>query len=467
MRPPVVAHMQLLRATDADGRPAGRLELRYAERLPARLKFFYEGEVRVLRDDGVAPDPVAGDGNYSALVPLPEDGTTELVGDVARAPVELAATTPLDPEKGLLVRDLSVVNDSSRTKDPCKSTSTDDAKKKWTFGYLLTQMAKGVSPSVFATAWLEEWSEKNKNISDDLVEPVQGGNNREVAAEALRQWRCVSGATKCCRAFELDEQSDFVTNPGDPNDPFQQCAAQAESKPLLMNKAPFRLLAIVNRLDLRGNLFFDEALAGELRFVFSVLDLQQKDTATGACVGMEQIHQPRARCRRALQRPHRRPQHRDPRVHGRPRRPRPAVKAWGPQRPRYNNLNGSSPSDSDYRSRLQTITDTVVVAGSGVPSGRIAAPCFVSAPTRRRTSRPVQLREFKIDRRDPRARAADHQATPQQASSPITRARPRGDFCWPTYIRDNLDAVLAETHVVPALEPLTGLAVPGRRDHPR
>ena len=46
------------------------------------------------------------------------------------------------------------------------------------------------------------------------------------------------------------------------------------STTLAMNRAPFRLLAIVNRFDLRKSpRRFGEGASGELRFVFSPLDL--------------------------------------------------------------------------------------------------------------------------------------------------------------------------------------------------
>jgi hypothetical protein len=53
---------------------------------------------------------------------------------------------------------------------------------------------------------------------------------------------------------------------------------------LAMNKAPFRLLAIANRFDLRNNRRFGEGTSGELRFVFSILNLDDSgEDNEGTC----------------------------------------------------------------------------------------------------------------------------------------------------------------------------------------
>ena len=160
----------------------------------------------------------------------------------------------IDPESSVLVRDHLVVDDSARTQDPCLSRSAADASKKWTFGYLMSQMANGVTPSSFARSWLTTWETSTTINGDPLVEirPDPVGDpfitNRKPLATLVREaWERASGGTT-----------------------------------LAMNKAPFRLLAIVNRFDLRkAPRNFGEGTSGELRFVFSVLDLNS--SSTGAC----------------------------------------------------------------------------------------------------------------------------------------------------------------------------------------
>src|SRR6186713_1491737 len=157
---------------------------------------------------------------------------------------KLASGFYIDPESSFLVRDVAVVEDPARTQDPCRSTSSADASKKWTFGYLMSQMANGVSPSAFARSWLASWENSTTVNGDPLVEvrpdPSQPISNTKPLARLVREaWERASGGTT-----------------------------------LAMNKAPFRLLAIVNRFDLRkAPRNFGEGASGELRFVFSVLNL--------------------------------------------------------------------------------------------------------------------------------------------------------------------------------------------------
>ena len=153
----------------------------------------------------------------------------------------------MDPASSFLVTDVAVVEDGARTKDPCKSTSALDSDMKWTFGYLMKQMANGASPSAFARSWLTSWENSTTVNNDPLVEvrPVASDglvNNWKPLATLVREgWERASGGTT-----------------------------------LAMNKAPFRLLAIVNRFDLRkAPRNFGEGSSGELRFVFSVLDLDR------------------------------------------------------------------------------------------------------------------------------------------------------------------------------------------------
>jgi hypothetical protein len=158
----------------------------------------------------------------------------------------------MDPESSFLVRDHLVVDDPTRTQDPCLSKSASDANKKWTFGYLMSQMANGATASAFARSWLTSWETSTTVNGDPLVEigpdPVNDPfiTNRKPLATLIRQaWEQASGGTT-----------------------------------LAMNKAPFRLLAIVNRFDLRkAPRRFGEGTSGELRFVFSVLDLQSGSTS--------------------------------------------------------------------------------------------------------------------------------------------------------------------------------------------
>jgi hypothetical protein len=149
-------------------------------------------------------------------------------------------------QKCLLITDLSVVEDPTRTFDPCTGVGTPMAP--WTFGRLMTDMANtpvsGIDPSDFARRWLRSW-EVSQSINHDPVPARKPG----MASTILRAWQAVSGGP---------------------------------DKPLSMARAPFRLIAIVNRLDLRGNFTYGGAVGddrchpacttGEGRFIFCFCD---------------------------------------------------------------------------------------------------------------------------------------------------------------------------------------------------
>lgn len=162
--------------------------------------------------------------NYNNLKP----------GDVVPL-YRIGTTSSIDPEKSLVIRDLSVVQDASRTFNPCTNTGTPMGK--WTFGYLMTQLANqsqtGIDPRVFTRNMLNKW----------LTPPT------------------VNGFTPTVR----QKMQDIIIAPW-------EAASGGPGQPLDLSKAPFRLLSIVNRIDLRRNNGFGGRDAGEGRFVFSAID---------------------------------------------------------------------------------------------------------------------------------------------------------------------------------------------------
>ena len=147
--------------------------------------------------------------------------------------------------KSLMITDLSVVEDPSRTFDPCTGAGT--RMGAWTFGRLMTDICNpsltGIDPGDFVRRWIRSW-QKDQEINFDTV----GNRNPEIVAQVLQDWEAASGG------------------PG---------------RPLDLSIAPFRLLAIVNRLDLRGNPGYGVAngddpcnpsnIGGEGRFVFCLV----------------------------------------------------------------------------------------------------------------------------------------------------------------------------------------------------
>ena len=139
----------------------------------------------------------------------------------------------IDIERVLMITDLKVVEHPIYT-DP-KSPAP-----YWTFKHLMTQMSGKVPPSKFVENWLNQW------LEDQTV-----GHGVAVARSAMNDliiapWRKASGGGK------LD-----------------------------LNKAPFKLLAIVNRMDLRSVDGTEVRSAGEGRLVFGMLDSEGKPLGRG------------------------------------------------------------------------------------------------------------------------------------------------------------------------------------------
>jgi cytochrome c553 len=487
--PPRVKSMELFPQV---GAAMARLEISYEETLPPQLKILDNETVRTLRDDGQEPDRIAGDGIYSTLIPvtpgmmqsalnmplgqaqdlprlmseLPQDGSRGLAlplhptrSEGASPPViALETLVNPDPERVLLVRDVAVVEDALRTSDPCISTDPTDANKKWTFGYLIGQMANqaktGISPSKFATEWLKEWSAKSRTVNSDTVRPVNYFPYRKVAAEALRQWRCHSGMSKCCNIFPLDADGDFDAT----KQVVKDCNTEASTKSLQMNKAPFRLLAIVNRLDLRHNMFFGEGLAGELRFVFGVLDLDVLQTNSDACFTRQIIHWDRPLTGN------------EPSERGNPtstvileyavdRKSQADVVAWANQ---WNQLDAQDfntrAGHHFYTTQLEAITESVVTAGKGAGKNRANGSELIRIRTNESGDDAFwQLREFVINSTAKVPRSATIKQTPsKQWADGAPRESQLADW-----INQNETAILNKRHKVPNTDPITGKALLG------
>lgn len=150
-------------------------------------------------------------------------GTFDCDGDAANgcesATACASATCGVNPDAELLITAVSVVDDPVRTQ----------GSGAWTFGTLMRQMNGGRDPSELVRAWLRTWEQ------DQFIGPSFVPARPAIHPLVLGPWEMLSGG---------------------PN------------QPLDFNLAPFRLLAIVNRMDLRK----ENVHAGEGRFVFGVLD---------------------------------------------------------------------------------------------------------------------------------------------------------------------------------------------------
>lgn len=411
--PPLVERATIRLLEDPSDATPTLLQVLFAkdERIEKSVTLTLDDEPITLTDDGTGGDEKAGDGVFSAVIHfdakafaleqmrrqrLAEEGLTvpkfdqrAQVGidkirffppDQIKPGIDidlagfLGIAAAVDPERELLVHDVAVVNDPARTFDPCTGAGTPLGP--WTFGFLMQQMANqpatGIDPAVFVRRWLKNW-EANQTINGFPV-----AQRLNIQTQIINPWPKLP-----------DGRLDLA-------------------------HAPFRLLAIVNRIDLRQNLIYGGGSAGELRFVFGVVNLNQcLSNPNAGVLQFTTIFE-----------------------YGVKKKNCPALHAYAKQWHDLGSLVLGSPA---YNAALQAITDPVVKAGAdpAKPNG--------SALNQLRTNEialaaPWELREFNIVASGQLAEVTVKQ-TPDLSlnNQPVVR-----DF-----INVNEAAILAGTHVVP------------------
>lgn len=411
--PPVVESASIKRLDAPTDQGNAVLMVKFRERQRRTAVVIQPASERIaLRDDGKNGDERAGDGLFSAVVSFDFDQAAtrqrrfiesakthpsvpvfeqrRLVGQrmirleeiqaLERKPIfdlppPLGFPSAVDPVRELVITDPSVVEDSTRTFDPCTESGT--RMGTWTFGHLMTEMANqaetGIDPSDFVRRWLHRW-EIDQTINDFPVAARPSITNL-----LINPWPRIPGTTK------LD-----------------------------LAEAPFRLLAIVNRIDLRENVLYGGGSAGEARFVFGALNRNSCGSVPQFTVILEYGIK-KASC--------------------------PLLHAWAEQ---WHNL-GSLPLGSPaYNSALEAITTQFTEAG--------ADPAKLpnkSALNQLRTNEialasPWELREFRIFDSDSDAghlREVTVKQTPDigRNNQPVIR----------DYINANEADILVSKHVVP------------------
>ena len=283
----------------------------------------------------------------------------------------------VDPERELLITDLSVVEDPVRT--TWDSPVGTPSRGVWTFGHLMADMAGAQPPGQFVLDWLREW-ESDQRFAGSTA-PARASIRSLIIDPWLIDSGCAAGATEC----ELD-----------------------------LEQAPFRLLAIVNRLDLRdaqlsgagGSEDAHTLHAGEGRFVFGVLG------PAGERLRFTVIFE-----------------------YTQPADTAAEVVAWAQ---RWHAL-GALPWGADFNARLETVTEGFAGAGAspGSPNG--------SAIAQVRTNEialvsPWELREFRLTNQGDLVQVPVQQ-TPDFGENGTNQLRNR--------IRSHASAILAGTYRVP------------------
>lgn len=160
-----------------------------------------------------------------------------VLGQPIAIPLDPIRSGTVEPAESLMITKLDVVNDPSRTWF-CSNTNQSPSGNPtgaWTFWTLMDNINNGTtSTSDFIKQMFDHWN-SNQIINDHSV-----AARPHVYQEVIEQWEQRSGGA---------------------------------GAPLQPEESPFRLLGIVNRADLRGNLSpYGSGDAGEGRFVFSLHD---------------------------------------------------------------------------------------------------------------------------------------------------------------------------------------------------
>jgi hypothetical protein len=173
--------------------------------------------------------PVFSGRELMGVLPLPE--LDELPGHIRLLPGVFRA---VDSARSLIIQDPSVITDGARTFDPCTDLGTPLGP--WTFGKLMTDMAGSLPPSEFVRTWLETFlSAQTINRLVVPPEPVMAFP-RVTLASVLDAWPKTADGS------------------------------------LNLARAPFKLVAIVNRIDLAGNPSYGAVSGAEGRLVFQLVD---------------------------------------------------------------------------------------------------------------------------------------------------------------------------------------------------
>ncbi|WP_052374513.1 hypothetical protein [Chondromyces apiculatus] len=146
----------------------------------------------------------------------------------------------VDFARELVITDLKVVE------DPCRTTWTTGCASAgaWTFGRLMMDMAGTTAPATFVAEWLHQWETTSFTPTGVAVPPRPG-----IRPLVIDPWLTASGCA--------------------PGTPLTGAGATCT---LDLKQAPFRLLAIVNRIDQSGASASGVKHSGEARFVFGFLD---------------------------------------------------------------------------------------------------------------------------------------------------------------------------------------------------
>lgn len=309
--------VQQLEEPHPDGQLILRIDYQSDFKLPEKLNIYLDKNLTsVLRDDGVFPDSQANDMQYASIIDEDPNSFEQQyllkqnqvidkgylfnfkghIGKMYRSDqlgvfdktafanfeaVELnpmiinqsscdaADANAIIKHKSLFITDLRVVEDPARTYNVVEQTGNPVGA--WTFGQLMKNMAGGFStpPTLDeedkVKAFLKKWVLAIAETYELNDRVGSARNHNDLIEFMILPW-----------LSKVYGQENLGLNNNDLilAENWEQYWDDADVHELLAN-APFKLTAIVNRMDLRGNSAYssDFSNSGETRFVYSLVGL--------------------------------------------------------------------------------------------------------------------------------------------------------------------------------------------------
>jgi len=199
------------------------------------------------------------EGSFNKFLPVP-------VNPLIITPQAAALTSPcglptIINQQSLFVTDLSVVEDPARTYNVVSGAGNPTGV--WTFGTMISNMTGGlVTPSALLLSWFNNYM-NTVVVNGQTIQP-----RVNFLADVIAPWEVAAGAATSRAAVTATNWLGLWNTI--PN-------------AVLLKTAPFKLTAIVNRIDLVGNTGFGGTLAdaGETRFIFTLIDPDTGDPVNG------------------------------------------------------------------------------------------------------------------------------------------------------------------------------------------
>lgn len=170
----------------------------------------------------------------------------------------------LTKQNSLFITDLDVVEDPSRTffvhlNDLTTNPTIGNPTGVWTFGHLVQNIVNttqtGVTTKEFLKKWLDLWM-TGQTVNGEWVAPRE-----EAFRHIILPWISKAKTLSACTASTITKYN-------------WKCFWDDCTEANLLKFAPFKLTAIVNRLDLRGNNAYKATIhdGGETRFIFTLVN---------------------------------------------------------------------------------------------------------------------------------------------------------------------------------------------------